>query len=95
MKATILAAGYATRLYPLTKNTPKPLLEVGGKTILQHLLEKVSKVNLIDEVYIVTNARFFAQFNAWVQRYDYPKKIIVNNDGTTSNENRLGAIADL
>lgn len=95
MKAIILAAGYATRLYPLTKNRPKPLLEIGGKPILQYLLEKIEPLELVDEVIIVTNDRFYHQFADWVAGFVYSKKIIVLNDGTTANENRLGAIADL
>jgi len=95
MKAIILAAGYATRLYPLTKNQPKPLLEVGRKPILQYLLEKIEPLELVDEVIIVTNDRFYKQFVDWVARFVFSKKILVLNDGTTSNENRLGALADL
>lgn len=95
MKCIILAAGYATRLYPLTKNTPKPLLKVAGKTILERLLEKISVIDKIDHVYVVTNARFAQAFEDWVGSYKYSKPITVINDGTTSNENRLGAIGDL
>ena len=95
MKAIILAAGYATRLYPLTENRPKPLLGVGGKPILQYLLEKIEPLDLVDEVIIATNDRFYDQFVDWVAGFVYSKKIIVLNDGTTANENRLGAIADL
>ncbi|HYH04272.1 MAG TPA: nucleotidyltransferase family protein [Bacillota bacterium] len=95
MKAIILAAGYATRLYPLTKNKPKPLLEVNGKTILEHILDKVAKVSIVDEVFIVTNSRFFGQFQTWVGQYLCPFTIKVLDDGTTDNTNRLGAIADL
>lgn len=95
MKAIILAAGYATRLYPLTKNRPKPLLEIGGKPILQYLLEKIEPLDLVDEVIIATNDRFYDQFVDWMAGFVYSKKIIVLNDGTTANENRLGAIADL
>jgi len=95
MKAIILAAGYATRLYPLTENRPKPLLGVGGKPILQYLLEKIEPLDLVDEVIIATNDRFYDQFVDWMAGFVYSKKIIVLNDGTTANENRLGAIADL
>jgi glucose-1-phosphate thymidylyltransferase len=95
MKCLILAAGYATRLYPLTKETPKPLLEVAGKTILERLLDKISVIDKIDHVYIVTNARFANAFNEWVGDYQYSKPLTVINDGTTSNENRLGAIGDI
>jgi glucose-1-phosphate thymidylyltransferase len=69
MKCIILAAGYATRLYPLTKNKPKPLLDVAGKPILEHILEKVSKVTDINEVFIVTNDRFYPCFIEWKKGY--------------------------
>jgi glucose-1-phosphate thymidylyltransferase len=95
VKSIILAAGYATRLYPLTKDKPKPLLEVGGKAILAHILEKVARVAGIDKVLIITNDKFYTHFVEWVQGYAYALPIQVINDGTTSNENRLGAIADL
>ncbi|MGG4146713.1 nucleotidyltransferase family protein [Paenibacillus algorifonticola] len=95
MKAIILAAGYATRLYPLTKDFPKPLLEVGGRAIMDHIMEKIERVSLIDEIFIVTNARFYSQFVDWASQSDYLKPIKVIDDWTTSNENRLGAIADL
>jgi len=95
MKAIILAAGYATRLYPLTKDKPKSLLEVGDRTILEHILIKIAKVTTVDQVYLVTNHRFFEQFRTWVNGYRCPLPITVLDDGTTDNENRLGAIADL
>ncbi len=91
MKAVILVAGYATRLYPLTKNKPKALLKVGGKTILQHILEKIQEVDIINEVFLVSNARFYPHFQEWVA--DRPIKVL--DDGTSTNETRLGAIADL
>lgn len=95
MKAIILAAGYATRLYPLTKNKAKPLLEIGGKTILNHIMEKVEKVIEIDEVFIVTNEKFTPAFIKWTENYQGDKPIVVINDQTTTNDNRLGAIADM
>jgi glucose-1-phosphate thymidylyltransferase len=95
MKCLILAAGYATRLYPLTKDMPKPLLEVSGKTILEHILIKVESVVEIDGIYIITNDRFYKHFNEWISEYKSSKKIIVINDGTRSNETRLGAVADI
>lgn len=95
MKCLILAAGYATRLYPLTKDTPKPLLEVAGKTILERLLDKISVIDRIDHVYVVTNSRFAQAFKDWVGNYQYSKPLTVIDDGTTSNENRLGAIGDI
>ena len=95
MKCLILAAGYATRLYPLTKDTPKPLLEVAGKSILERLLDKIRLIDKIDHVYVVTNARFANAFEEWVGEYTYTKKLTVIDDGTTSNDNRLGAIGDI
>ena len=100
MKAIILAAGYATRLYPLTKNQPKPLLKIAHKRIIEHLLDNFSDVPALDAVYVVTNARFAATFQAWAHSITstenpYPFEIVIVNDGTTSNETRLGAIADI
>ncbi|QGH36211.1 NTP transferase domain-containing protein [Gracilibacillus salitolerans] len=95
MKCIILAAGYATRLYPLTKNKAKPLLEVAGKPILNHIIEKVEKVEQVDEVYIVTNEKFTPSFQDWAANYQCHKKIVVVNDRTTTNDDRLGAIADI
>ena len=95
MKCIILAAGYATRLYPLTIDRPKPLLEVAGKTLLGHILGKVEKVNSIDEVFIITNDRFYPHFVTWVKQYSSSKKINVMNYLTDTNDNRLGAIRDI
>lgn len=95
MKAIILAAGYATRLYPLTENVPKPLLEVAGKTILDFIVEKIDRVSEVDEVIIVTNDKFSGHFSEWKDSSNYSKKITVVNDGTLTNETRLGAIGDI
>lgn len=95
MKALILAAGYGTRLYPLTEHTPKPLLEVGGKAILEHLLDKITSVQEIKEILIVTNHRFYEQFRVWLNHHHPNKPIKLLNDGTLSNDTRLGAIGDL
>lgn len=97
MKAIILAAGYATRLYPLTENMPKALLNVCRKPILEHLLDAFTGEKEIDEIHIVSNARFFQQLSDWAKnvQHQYPQKIVVWNDGTTSNDNRLGAIGDI
>ena len=66
MKCVILAAGYATRLYPLTRNFPKPLLEVGGRTILDHLIDQIRDIPDIDHVHLVTNNRFAGHFQDWL-----------------------------
>lgn len=95
MKALILAGGYAVRLYPLTENQPKPLLQVGGKEIINHILSKLESVNEVKEVYIVTNDRFYPLFQQWKGNYVGSKNLHLINDGTKSNEDRLGAIGDL
>ncbi len=91
MKTIILAAGYATRLYPLTENFPKPLLEVGGKPILDWLIEDVSKET--DEFIVVSNHKFASVFKDWATKHK--EKITVIDDGTSSNETRLGAVRDI
>ena len=95
MKGLILAAGYGTRLYPLTLDRPKPLVKVGGKTILERLLGKFEKIEFCDEVYIVTNGKFYEMVEKWVQDREFSLKVTVINDKTTSNEDRLGAIGDI
>ena len=91
MKCLILAAGYATRLYPLTENFPKPLLKVGEKTILDWLVDDVSPA--IDEFIVVSNHKFAHHFEAWAAAK--PQKITVVDDGTSTNETRLGAVKDI
>lgn len=93
MKCLILAAGYATRLYPLTENFPKPLLEVGGKTILDWLIDDIDTLGVIDEYVVVSNHRYAEHFYAWAKTKT--RNITVLDDGTTSNENRLGAVKDI
>jgi len=95
MKALILAAGYATRLYPLTKKYPKPLLEVKGRPIINYIVDKLGALRDIDEIYIVTNSRFIAIFKSWAKTIKSPKKITLVNDRTKSNRDRLGAIGDI
>src|SRR3989338_663342 len=95
MKALILAAGYATRLYPLTENQAKPLLKVGNKTIIEHILEKIKKVDTISQISIITNHRFYPQFVQWGKNYSSPQPIHIIDDGTCTNQDRLGAVGDL
>jgi len=95
MKALILAAGYATRLYPLTEDQPKPLLKVGGRAIIDHILQKIEEVPEVTHIYIVTNARFYSDFETWSQNVKCSKQITIINDGTLTNETRLGAVGDL
>ena len=95
MQALILAAGYATRLYPLTEHQPKPLLKVGNKLIIEHILSKIEEIKNIKEVYIVTNDKFYPSFIAAEKNIKTPLRIEMINDGTKSNEDRLGAIGDI
>ena len=93
MKCIVLAAGYATRLYPLTKNFPKPLLKVANKTILDHLLDDIHNSGEVDEFIVVSNHAFYEHFLSWAK--EKPYKITLLDDGTTTNENRLGAVKDI
>ncbi len=98
MKAIILAAGYATRMYPLTKDRPKALLPIGKQAMLDYLMEQIATIDEIGEAYIVTNSRFYAQFVEWARQAAarYPRiRLDVLDDGTDSNENRLGAVGDM
>ena len=94
MKCIFLAAGYATRLYPLTKNFPKPLLEVRGKTILDWVIDDLEAAGTIDEYVVVTNHRFADHFRQWATRRE-PGRITVVDDATLDNEHRLGAVRDM
>ncbi len=93
MKCLILAAGYATRLYPLTQNFPKPLLEVCGKTIIDWLVDDIDTTGRIDEYVVISNHRFATHFESWAQAK--PQRITVVDDGTSTNDTRLGAVRDI
>ena len=93
MKCLILAAGYATRLYPLTENFPKPLLEVKGKTILDWLIEDIDTLGVVEEYVVISNHKFAHHFESWAEKKT--QKITVVDDGTESNETRLGAVRDI
>ncbi len=95
MKAIILAAGYATRLYPLTINKPKALLTIGKQTILDFVVNEIKTISEIDEILIVTNDRFYNQFCEWNNQVKSDVKITVINDNTTDDTNKLGAIGDV
>ena len=95
MTLIILAAGYAVRLQPLTLDTSKSLLTIGGRKMIERILEKVLKVKEVSSIYIITNSKFFKNFSEWLKNYEHAKKISLICDGTTSNENRLGAIKDM
>ena len=93
MKCLILAAGYATRLYPLTENFPKPLLKVGEKTILDWLLSDIDSAKLADGYIVISNHKFARHFQDWAAAHPLP--ITVVDDGTSTNETRLGAVCDI
>ena len=93
MKCLILAAGYATRLYPLTENFPKPLLKVVEKTILDWLIDDIDTIGMVDEYVVISNHKYAHHFEDWVQTK--AQKITVVDDGTSSNETRLGAVRDI
>lgn len=104
MKALILGAGYGIRLYPLTKNTPKPLLDVGGKPVIEWTLDLLLPKKEIDNVYIISNLRFFDHYKKWLEEKmaqgnplfrKWGKKIIIYNDNSTSTDDKLGAIGDI
>ena len=95
MKNIVLAAGYATRLYPLTVNFPKPLLDIEGTSILDRLITDIDRMDEIDEHIIVSNRKFLHYFKKWAGTNRYMKSITVIDDGSEANENRLGAVRDL
>lgn len=95
MKCLLLCAGYATRLFPLTENFPKALLNVGKKPLLDYILDEVNTIDEIDEIYLVTNRKYTPHFEKWADEKNNIKPITVFNDDTTTNENRLGAIGDI
>ena len=95
MKCILLCAGYATRLFPLTENFPKALLEVGGKPIINYVIDEVNTLEEVDEIYLVTNNKYTPHFREWADNLNNVKPITVYNDMTTTNENRLGAIGDI
>ena len=98
MKVVLLAAGYATRLYPLTLTQPKPLLTVAGKPMIEYVLDNLAPVGGIERVYVVTNAKFAGHFQKWADGYRATKSNLgftIVNDGSTDDTNKLGAIGDL
>ncbi len=95
MKCILLAAGYATRLSPLTDNFPKPLLEIEeGKSIIDYIVDEVNTIKEVDQIIIVTNNRYYNHFVQWSKQKN-DAKILVVNDHTNSNDDRLGAIGDI
>ena len=98
MKVIILAAGYATRLYPLTLTQPKPLLPVAGKPMIEYVLDNLAPIGGLDRIYVVTNAKFAGHFQRWADDYRATKAKLdftIVNDGSTDDTNKLGAIGDL
>jgi len=95
MKTIVIAAGYATRLYPLTENYPKPLLKVGNRSILDRMLSDIDMIDEIDEHIVVTNHKFARHFMEWKEKANYRRPIRIVDDGTEDNETRLGAVRDL
>src|SRR5690242_8029951 len=98
MKVVILAAGYATRLYPLTLTQPKPLLPVAGKPMIEHVLDNLAVIGGLERIYVVTNAKFAGHFQKWADAYRASKAKLdftIVNDGSTDDSNKLGAIGDL
>ena len=96
MKALLLAAGYATRLYPLTLDKPKPLLSVGKRPIIDYIIEKIKKIKAIDEIFVVTNHKFYKHFKIWARQNKIShQRLIVIDDATTSNDDRLGSVGDI
>ncbi len=98
MQVILLAAGYATRLYPLTLTRPKPLLPVAGKPMIEYVLDNLAPIGGLDRIFVVANAKFAGQFQAWADGYRATKanlNLTIVNDGSTDDSNKLGAIGDL
>lgn len=95
MKVLILAAGYAVRLYPLTKQYPKPLLKVKGRPIIDYIIDKLRPIDEIDEIFVVTNSKFVSIFERWAKRLKINKRISLIDDLTLTPEDKRGAIGDM
>jgi len=95
MKAIILAAGYATRLYPLTLSTPKALLPIAKKPIIDYIVEELITIPVMREIIVISNHRFANHFYAWAGSTKHSVPVRIVDDGTTSDENKLGAIGDI
>lgn len=95
MKVLVLAAGYGTRLQAVAKDIPKALLPINNRPLLNYILDRFENLEDLNEVIVVTNNKFYQNFEDWKNNTDYKHKITVVNDGTNSNEDRLGSIGDI
>ena len=95
MKAIILAAGYATRLYPLTLNQPKALLPIADKPIIDYIVDQIETIEAVDELIVISNEKFFPHFSKWSEERKSRFKITILNDNTTDDSNKLGAVGDM
>ena len=95
MKAVITCAGYGSRLWPLTKNTPKALLSIKGESIATHIVLKIEEISEVDEIILVTNNKFYSHFQKWLEASSFNTPIKILNDGTLTNETRMGQVGDL
>lgn len=95
MKGIVLGAGYGVRLHPLTKNRPKPLLPVAGRPMMEWVFNRLATVKDLDTCYIISNAAFYDAYLQWLKTYTPPVNVILLNDGSTTPENKLGAVRDI
>jgi len=95
MQAIILAAGHATRMYPLTENMPKALLPLRGKPVIDYIIDQLNHISEIENIYVVTNSKFYAHFSKWAETVPSDKPLSVLDNGTTTNEDRRGAVGDV
>lgn len=95
MKAIILCAGYATRLYPLTKNMPKCLLPINNKPLINYIVDEINTIPVVDEIFVISNGLFYDKLLDWSKHTSSTKAITILNDYSTNNNNRLGAISDI
>jgi glucose-1-phosphate thymidylyltransferase len=95
MKAIILAAGYATRLFPLTKDKPKALLPIDNRPIIEYIIDKLEKIDEVDEIFVASNGKFYPAFEEWLNNFKSSKPVSALNDHTFTNETRLGGLGNL
>ena len=95
MIAVITCAGYASRFWPLTKDTPKPLLEVKGRSIVEHIINKILEIPEVERICIVTNDKFYGKFVEWLGQKQFAVPVKLINDGTAGNDDRLGQVGDI